>query len=196
MKSRRFSAIILASVLIGISSSHADTYELDPAHTSIGFTIRHLVISKVKGRFDKFSGTVELDAKSKPTVTAASATIETASINTAIEKRDNHLRSADFFDAEKFPHITFVGKKVAQQGDKSVVTGTLTMHGVSKEIALPFTVNGPITDPWGKSRIGIEAKTTLNRKDFGLTWNQVLETGGLAVGEEVEIEIQAEAVKQ
>jgi polyisoprenoid-binding protein YceI len=196
MKFRNLIGTFVTVVLVTSSVLAADTYNLDPNHTDVAFSIEHLVINTVQGRFKDVSGSVTLDDKNF--VTAASATIQTKSIDTGIEKRDNHLRSADFFDAEKCPTLTFEGKKVVEQGGEKALVGTLTMHGVSKEVSLSFTIKGPVKDPLGRgaSVIGIRAHTKLNRKDFGLKWNKLLETGGLAVGEEVDITINAEAVKK
>ena len=185
--------LLLFSVSTAIA---ADTYEIDPAHSSVGFSIRHLVISNVKGQFNKFSGSLTHDASAAPPVTAVSAVIDAASIDTAIAKRDEHLRSADFFDTAKHPEIKFEAKKFSKDGDKNIAHGSLTIHGVTKEIELPFVINGPIKDMGGKDRIGIEATTKINRKDYGLTWSKTLESGGVVVGDEVTIEIQAEYVKK
>ncbi len=196
MSYRRILSTMLASLAVAGPLLAADVYNLDPAHTDVAFSIDHLVINTVQGRFKEVTGSVTLDDKNN--VTEAKATIQTKSIDTGIEKRDNHLRSADFFDVEKFPTLTFEAKKIVEQGGEKALSGTLTMHGVSKEIALPFTIKGPVKDPLkrGTSVIGIHAHTKLNRKDFGLTWNKIIEAGGLAVGEEVEITINAEAVKK
>ncbi len=196
MKHRKTITILLGIAFVAVGVAAADTYELDPAHTTIGFSIEHLVISKVKGRFGEFSGTVTFDPNATPPVQTASATIKVASVDTGIQKRDEDLRSDNFLDVANYPEMKFESKKIEKQGTEYTATGTLTLHGVSKEIALPFTVKGPIKDPWGNTRLGIQARTTINRKDYGLTWNKVLETGGLVVGDEVEIEIQAEAVKK
>jgi polyisoprenoid-binding protein YceI len=189
-----FVTVLLSVALTAASVRAADTYEIDPAHSSIGFSISHLVISKVKGKFNEFTATLAYDAEAKA-LKEAGATIKTASIETGIQKRDDHLRSADFFDAEKYPEIAFKTKSIAKKDGQWVATGTLTLHGVSKEIALPFKLNGPIKDPWGSTRVGIEARLTIDRKDYGLTWNKALETGGVLVGDEVEIDIQAEFIK-
>ncbi len=181
--------IALVALLAGQAVLAADVYKLDPAHTEVGFTISHLVINTVRGRFKDAAGTVTMDG---PALVAAQATIQTKSIDTGIAKRDAHLRSPDFFDVEKFLTLTFESVK-AENGS---VTGMLTMHGVTRKITLSVTIKGPIQDPWGKERIGIHATGTLNRKDYGLTWNKLLETGGLMVGDEVGIEINGEAVKE
>ena len=171
----------------------ADTYKIDPAHSRVGFSVRHLGISNVKGVFDEFEGAVVLeDGKIKD----ASATIQVKSVNTRVQQRDNHLRTADFFDAEKYPTITFKTKRVEESGAQTVLIADFTMRGVTRELQLPVTVSQPIKDPWGKKRIGLETKARLNRKDYGLKYNQLLETGIPAVGDEVELEINAEAVME
>lgn len=185
-----FATALMASVALA-----ADTYVIDPAHTTIGFAVEHMVISKVHGKFKEFTGTVDVDLKADPMVSGAAISIKTASVDTGIDKRDEHLRTADFFDATKFPELKFEVKRVQKTDKETIAHGTLTMHGVSKEIALPFRVKGPIKDPYGNSRIGISASTTISRKDYGLTWSKTLETGGLIVGDEVELDIQVEAVK-
>jgi len=170
----------------------ADSYKIDPAHTSVGFSVRHMGVSNVKGHFDDFAGSVVLD---NGRIQAATATIQVKSVNTGIEKRDNHLRTADFFEATKYPEISFKTKKVEKSGDQTILIGDFTMRGVTKELRLPVTVSGPVKDPQGNTRIGLEAKATVNRKDYGMKFNAVMETGGLMVGDEVTIEINAEAVK-
>jgi polyisoprenoid-binding protein YceI len=176
----------VVAVLLSVTAARAaDTFKIDPAHTSVGFSISHLIISEVNGRFDDVAGDVTLD---KDAVTAAKATIQVKSIDTNIKKRDDHLRSPDFFDVEKFPTITFVGEKVEKDGDKTVLVGKFTMHGVTKEIQLPFVVKGPIKDPWGGTRLAVKAETTINRTDYGMKTM----TG---VGDEVKVLITAEATK-
>ena len=186
-----FVAVLLPSL------AGAATWNLDPAHTSVQFSVRHLMVSNVRGEFGKVSGTVEGDEKD-PTHANIQATIDTASIDTRNERRDTHLKSPDFFDVAKFPTMTFASKKVEQVGPGHFkVTGDLALHGVTREVSLD--VHGPtgeIKDPWGNSRAGAEATATINRKDFGLTWNQALEAGGVAVGDEVTITIDVEVTKQ
>ena len=190
--------IAILAVIVGYmltsTATASQTYDIDKSHASVGFTVDHLVISRVRGDFREFSGSIEMDDEGQ--VQRVSATIEVQSIDTAIENRDNHLRSADFFDAEKYPQITFKSKEVRQNDGTSVLIGDLTIHGVTKEIALPFTLKGPIQGPSGKTRIGFEAGTVINRKDYGLNWSKTIETGGLVVGEEVELQINLEAIKQ
>jgi polyisoprenoid-binding protein YceI len=190
-------SIVGILALIGLVASRpvapgADTYKIDPAHSNIGFTVTHLVINTVRGKFNEFMGTLELDGNA---LQGAQGTIQAKSIDTGIERRDNHLRSADFFEVQKYPTITFQSKRVEKKGEEAVLVGDFTMHGVTRELALPATVKGPIKDPWGNSRIGLQARAKLNRKDYGLKYNQALETGGLVVADEVELDLNVEAVK-
>ncbi|GAB7025587.1 YceI family protein [Geotalea toluenoxydans] len=187
-------AAIIALSLPAIAS--ASSWKIDADHSNMGFKVRHLMVSNVKGSFEKVAGVLELDDKDI-TKSKVDVTIETASINTNAAKRDEHLRSADFFDVAKYPTMTFVSKKVAKAGKNLKVTGNLTLHGVTRPVVL--TVD-PITkeskDPWGNLRRGTTATTTINRKDFGLVWNAGLETGGVAVGEEVAIILEIELIKK
>lgn len=172
------------------------TWGIDIVHSSIGFTVRHLVVSKVRGRFTRWTGTIRMDEKDLKR-TQVDIAIEPASVDTGVEQRDNHLKSPDFFDVEKYPTMTFKGTRVEQAKDGSLkLVGDLTMHGVTRPVTLDVEYAGSQKDPWGGIRTGFSARTTLNRKDFGLTWNQLLEAGGVAVGEKVEIDIEVEAVKQ
>jgi len=169
-------------------------WNFDPSHSNIGFAVRHLVISKVRGHFGAWSGTVELneDDLSKSRLEVS---IDAASIDTGVDKRDEHLRSADFFDAENNPTLTFVSTRVEDLGDKGLrVTGDLTIRGTTREVVLDAELTGRGNDPWGGERIGFEAKTSIDRKDFGLTWNQPLETGGVVVGSKIEIGLEVQAV--
>jgi polyisoprenoid-binding protein YceI len=194
----RISCILPVGVVVvlwGTTALGLDTYKVDPAHSSIGFAIDHMVINTVRGRFDQFDGSIIVDPENGNALQKASATIQAKSIDTDIAKRDDHLRSADFFDTEKFPTITFEGQQVKKEGNDPVLVGKFTMHGVSKEISLPFKIKGPI-QAMGSTRLALAVSAKLNRKDFGLTWNKVIETGGLAVGEEVTIQIDAEFVKE
>lgn len=187
---------ILFSVLLAAANPDAvraaDTYKIDPAHSTVGFSVTHMVINTIHGKFKEFDGSVVVDNNS---VQEAQGTIQAKSIDTGIDRRDNHLRSPDFFDATKYPTITFQSKRAEKKDGQTVLIGDFTMHGVTKELALPVTLKGPIKDPWGNSRIGLEGKAKLNRQDYGLKYNQALETGGLVVANEIEIEINAEAVK-
>jgi len=177
------------------SAEAADRYQIDPVHSSIGFTVRHMVIANVKGYFKEFSGTIYYD-ENDITRSSVSVTIKTASINTENPKRDAHLRSPDFFDAEKYPEITFKSKRILKEKDGYVAVGDLTMRGVTREIRIPFHILGKVTDPWGNTRIGVEASLKLNRHDYGISWSQTLDNGGLVVGDEVKIDLNIEAVKK
>jgi len=185
--------IVLALPALALAS----TWIIDPEHSDVGFKVRHLMVSNVKGNFEKHIGTVEINdhdiTKSKVVVS-----IDTNSINTNVPKRDEHLRSSDFFDVAKFPTMTFVSTKVAKAGkDKLKVTGDLTLHGVTKQVVLDIEgLSTESKDPWGNIRRGATATTKINRKDFGLAWNKVLETGGIAVGEEVTITLEIEMIKK
>jgi polyisoprenoid-binding protein YceI len=178
---RRFIGAAAVALVVAANARAADTYKIDPAHTSVGFTISHLVISEVSGRFNDVAGEIRLD---KDAITGAKATIQVKSIDTAIQKRDDHLRSPDFFDAEKYPTITFESTRV----ENGRVSGKFTMHGVTKEITLPVTVKGPIQDPWGNQRLAVSAETTLNRTDYGMK-------SFPGVGDDVKIKIVVEATK-
>lgn len=189
------SATLLSLVLPAFA--FATTWTIDPEHSNVAFKVRHLMVSNVRGNFEKFSGSVNInDAElAKSTVTV---NIDTNSINTNVAKRDAHLRSADFLDVGKYPAMTFVSKSVtpADAGELKV-TGDLTLHGVTREVIL--NVEGPSQeskDPWGNIRRGASANTTISRKDFGLVWNAALETGGVAVGDEVTITLEVEMIKQ
>ena len=171
------------------------TYENDPAHTSVHFSVRHMMVSNVRGEFRKTSATIKYD-RDNPANSSVEATIDASSIATHDDQRDAHLKSADFLDVAKFPTITFRSTKVQPHSGGGKLTGNLTIHGVTREITLE--VEGPtpeIKDPWGKQRIGASATGTLNRKDFGLNWNTALETGGVLVGDEVKITIEVEVVR-
>ncbi|MDA2932176.1 YceI family protein [Nitrospinae bacterium AH-259-F20] len=172
----------------------ADRYKIDPVHTFVGFAVRHLVISKVRGQFNEFSGTILYD-EDDITKSSVAITIKAASIDTRHAKRDSDLRSPDFLDVKRFPTITFRSSRVEKRGEGYVAVGTLTIHGVPREVELPFTLLGTVRDPWGNTRIGVEAALTINRKDFGIVWDGRMDNGGLVVGNKVEITIAAEAIK-
>jgi polyisoprenoid-binding protein YceI len=183
----------LLTVILASQSAFAATFAVDPDHTTVSFKIRHL-FSNVQGQFTKFDGTIDYEA-GKPGTWKASGTIDTASIDTKVEARDKHLRSADFFDVEKFPKITFKTTKVTdatQNGAK--VEGLISIHGVEKPIVLDVEIHGVGKDPWGNTRAGFTATVKINRKDFGLNWNQALETGGFLVGDEVAITLEIEGL--
>jgi polyisoprenoid-binding protein YceI len=171
------------------------TYKIDKSHSEAIFQVRHLV-TKVRGRFTDFEGAIEFN-EANPEQSSVHFTINTTSIDTAEPDRDKHLRSADFFEVEKFPQITFVSKRIVKRGAETYdVTGDLSIHGVTKEVVLPVAHMGKAKDPWGNDRIGFEAESSLNRKDYGLHWNAALETGGFLVGDDVKISLEIQAVGQ
>ncbi len=173
----------------------AGTWQIDPVHSSVEFAVTHLMISKVKGRFSDVSGSVATNGK--PDGSRIEVQIGTASIDTRDASRDTHLRSADFFDVEKFPSITFVSDAVTgASADSFRVTGDLTMHGVTKKVEMDVTGEGTGRDPWGGFRAGFSAALTVDRRDFGLTWNQALETGGVIVSNTVKIVLDIELTQQ
>jgi len=194
---------LLAAFVLAVSSLPAaatvpanasGTYSIDKAHSEVGFQVRHFV-SKVRGSFGDFTGTIQVDA-AKPEASRVEFTVKVSSIDTNEPKRDAHLRSADFFDAEKHPEIRFVGKKIAPAGEgKYDVTGDLTMRGVTKEVTLPVAFTGPVKTPFGDERAGFETSLTLNRKEFGISWNKALDQGGFMLSDDVTISINLETVK-
>jgi polyisoprenoid-binding protein YceI len=199
-KEKTMKRIMLTAAVMAILAipavAPASTWNIDPDHSNIGFRVRHMMVTNVKGEFGKFKGTLTLDdqdiSKSKVEVT-----IDTASVDTRVAKRDDDLRSPNFLDVARFPTMSFVSRKVEKAGNgKLRVTGDLTLHGVTREVVLD--VEGPSAegkDPWGNMRRGASAATQINRKDFGLTWNKALETGGVLVGDEVNIMLEVELIK-
>ena len=196
MRIIRIVTLGVAAVLMGTTAQALDTYKVDPAHTSVNFSIEHMVINTVHGRFRQFEGSITVDPDKGNALKGASGTIQAKSIDTDIERRDNHLRSPDFFDAEKFPTITFESTEIKKDGNDQLLVGKFTMHGVTKDVSLPFKLKGPIKGPLGNTIVGLEVNAKLNRKDYGLTWNKAIEAGGLMVGEDVTIQVNAELVKQ
>ena len=194
---KRF-ALISTLALLATASALAQTsnWNIDPAHSTAQFTVRHLGISNVTGNFTKVSGTVALNDKDI-TQSLVSASIDVNSVDTRVEQRDKDLKSANFFEVEKYPTIEFKSKRIASAAGKLQVIGDLTIHGATHEVTLD--VDGPtpeLTDPWGNSRRGISASTTINRKDFGLVYNNTLKTGEAMIGDNVKIQIDAELVKK
>jgi polyisoprenoid-binding protein YceI len=171
----------------------AGTWTIDPAHSSADFVARHLVVSKVKGGFSDFTGVITVDP-ADPLASSVETTIQVASIDTRDEQRDAHLRSADFFDAEQFPTITFRSTRLSEDGGDYVVEGDLTIKGVTKPVTLTLEYNGTSPDPWGGVRAGFSAETEVNRRDFGLNFDAKLDTGGALVGEKIKIHLEIEAV--
>jgi polyisoprenoid-binding protein YceI len=191
--------LLAAAVLCLIAPGllHAAPWEFDPDHTGVHFKVRHLMVSSVRGEFEKVSGKIVYD-EGDVTKSTADITIDAASVNTRVAKRDADLRSPNFLDVAKYPAITFKSKRVEKTGNGTLkMAGDLTIHGVTKEVVL--AVEGPtpaIKDPWGNTRVGGQASTKINRKDFGLVWNKSLETGGVLVGDEVEITIDVEILRK
>lgn len=169
-------------------------WNLDPDHSTIEFRVTHMVVSKTTGRFTDYAGFIDMDAEAG-TVKAIEATIKTVSVNTNHEKRDAHLRSADFLDVEHYPTITFKMKSYKKTAEGYTAVGDLTLHGVTKEITLVGQYNGATKDPWGNTRAGFSGEGKLNRKDFGMVWNKTLDSGGLVVGDEVQIRLDIECIK-
>ena len=190
---KKLLALTLATLVSG--TCWAADYQIDPTHSSVVFKVKHLAISSVPGRFGEVSGKFSFDP-SKMEASKAEATISVTSINTMDAKRDDHLKSPEFLDASKFPTISFKTTKVEKVSDAAFkALGDLTIHGVTKPVTLDVTYGGAAKDPWGKERAAFEAKTVINRKDFGLTWSKTLETGGLVVGDDVQITLEIEGVK-
>ncbi|GAB3285246.1 YceI family protein [Parasphingorhabdus pacifica] len=171
-------------------------YALDPTHTRIGFVARHAMVTKVRGMFAEFDGTIHIDGDA-PGKSSAGVTIRVGSVDTGNADRDGHLRTNDFLQVDDHPTITFASTGIEQTGDDSFdLTGDLTIKGVTQPITIPFTYEGAAQDPFGNDRIGFEGSAVINRKDFGITWNAALETGGVLVGEKVTLEFDISAVKQ
>jgi polyisoprenoid-binding protein YceI len=186
----------MSSASVTPAAAGTTTWNIDPSHSHVEFSVRHLMISTVKGRFAEVSGKVVTD-EADPTRGQVEVNINAASIDTREAQRDAHLRSADFFDAENFPTLTFRTTRIAKaSGDDLTVTGDLTIRGTTREVVLDVTSEGRVKDPWGGERAGYTAKGKIKRSDFGLTWNMALETGGVVVGDEIKISIDVELVKQ
>ncbi len=184
----------LAAFFTQNAGLNIEKYQIDPAHAFVNFSIAHFVTGKARGSFKDVSGTILLNEKDV-TKSSVEVTIKTASINTNHEGRDKHLRSADFFDVEKYPEMTFKSKRIEKQGNGWVAVGDLSLHGVTKEVSMPFTFTPPFKDPLpaGEKRMLVEAGLKIDRRDFGIVWSRVMEGGGLFVGNEVEIAINVEA---
>ena len=189
-------AITLALLVMLPVLAHADTWQIDPAHTNVEFTVRHMMISNVKGQFQKTAGTITANGNDAASA-KIDATIDASSVDTRVERRDMHLKSPDFLDVAKYPTITFKSTKVEADGpNKWKVTGDLTLHGVTKPVVLDVESSGAPISMMGKMHAGASATTKIKRSDFGLTWNKAMEAGGVMVGDEVAISIDVEAVKQ
>lgn len=176
------------------TASLSGDYTLDVSHSRLGFAARHAMVTKVRGAFGEFEGAAHVDAEN-PAASHVRVTIQAASIDTQNPDRDGHLRSADFFSVEEFPTLTFVSTDVEHDGDEWTITGDLTIKGVTRSVAIPFEFTGVATDPFGNARAGFEGGTTISRKDFGLTWNAALETGGVLVSDKVTLEFDISAIR-
>lgn len=171
-------------------------WSFDPAHTSVEFRIRHAAISWIRGSFSDWNGTLDFDP-SNPAAVGVSFTVNVASVDTGVHDRDEHLRSADFFDAERFPTMTFRGTRALSLGEGGYsLVGDLTLHGVTRQVEFDVTYPGTSVDPWGVVRAGFEAKTVLDRRDFGLVWNKTMEDAGFLVGDTVEVTLEVEAIRE
>ena len=176
-----------------LNSLTPGTWNVDPSHSGLNFTVKHLMVSKVRGRFASFSGTLNIAAD--PLQSSVTAQADVASVTTGDAGRDEHLRSGDFFEAEKFPTISFVSTKIEADGDDFVLYADLTIKGVTKNVKFELEFDGVGKDPWGNTKAGFSAEADINRKDFGLEWNAALETGGVLVGEKVKIQLDIQASK-
>jgi polyisoprenoid-binding protein YceI len=170
------------------------TWTIDPSHSSVGFVARHLMVTKVRGTFGDIDGTITI--ADDPFQSSVRATVDAASVNSGDQKRDAHLRSADFFDVENYPTIEFASKRVEERAEGFALIGDLTVHGVTREVTWDLDFDGTVQDPWGSTRAGFSATTEVNRKDWGLEWNVALEAGGLLVSDKVRLNIEIDAVKQ
>lgn len=190
MRNFKATSVLALVLLLSASLFAGEEFTIDNAHSNASFSVRHNMISNVPGRFKEISGAIWYDAKDI-TKSSVKAVIKTASIDTGNEGRDKHLRNPDFFDAEKFPEITFVSKKIEKRGNQLVAIGDFTMHGVTKQIELPFELNS-VNTPRGPI-IGVDAQTKLNRQDYGISWNRAFDNGGLIVSNDVKIDLSLEA---
>ena len=186
---RNLIAMALAGLVMSVSVASAALYKVDPSHSNVGFKVKHMMISTVTGKFGNFSGMYDLE---KGQFKSLSGAIKAESIDTGIAKRDDHLRSADFFDTAKFGDINFV----MTSATKTKMTGNLTIRGITKKVVLDIDMGGTVTDPWGNQRSGFVLSGKVNRKDFGLNWNKAIEAGGVVVGDEVKMVVEIEGIEE
>jgi polyisoprenoid-binding protein YceI len=192
MSTRPVFSMLLAAFLAAPSFARAADYTIDPSHTTVSFRVRHMMVTWVRGEFGKVSGTITYDPKA-PEKTVANITIDVVGLDTRDEKRNEHLRSPDFFDTANFPTATFVSTSAARTGDTLALTGNLTIRGKSKPVVLAVTgITSEMKDPWGNLKIGAAATSTINRHDWGVSWNKTLDAGGVLVGDDVELLIEVE----
>lgn len=198
MKTKAYGATIALILCVGMTLTQsawgADIYKLDKSHTRVGFMVRHLVISKVRGEFKQYDATILFDANDV-TESSMEGTIQVTSVDTGNEKRDNHLRNSDFFDVAEYPTISFKSRRIERKGGQYVMVGDFTMHGVTKEIEMPFAITAPMTHR-DKTRFGFSAELEINRQDYGVAYSKIADNGGLVVSDKVIIEIDGEAIKQ
>ncbi|RJP81666.1 MAG: polyisoprenoid-binding protein [Candidatus Zixiibacteriota bacterium] len=188
--------ILSTLILVLAGTASASTWETDSAHSHLGFAARHMMISKVRGSFDQFAAVLTFDEQ-ETTRSSVQLTIQAASLDTDNDKRDEHLRGADFFDAGNHPQITFTSRRVERSGDRLILIGDLTLRGVTREVAVEIEELTPaVTDPFGHRRMAVSVRTRIDRRDFGLTWNKALETGGVLVGDEVDIYAELELIRK
>ena len=188
-----FLKISLVSAILSATLFAVD-FELDKSHSAVGFSVKHLMVSNVKGKFNNFDGNFSFDAKAKK-LSSLSGSADATSIDTDNQKRDDHLKSPDFFEATKFPKLTFeMTKFTPLKGEKAKIAGNLTIKGVTKPVVFDAEISKIVQDPWGGSRMGISMSSKINRKDFGLNWNKALETGGFVVGDEVKMNVELEGI--
>lgn len=192
---KRTTVLLTLGLLVLAAGAQAADYVIDASHSSVAFKVRHMMVSKVSGTFDSFSGSAQFTAD-EPGAWSVEAVIEMSSINTNDAKRDDHLRSPDFFDVESHPEMTFKSTGVEVDGDDIMLLGELTLMGVTKPVELELEFNGEITDPWGNQRAGFSAEGKLDRRDFGMSWNKAMDKGGIVVGNDVTIDLEVELIKQ
>jgi polyisoprenoid-binding protein YceI len=187
--------LVFLSLFLTFTCRAQDTYRIDPNQSTISFAVKHMVISTVHGKFTDYDGTILLN-ENDLTKSSVNITIKTTSLNTEVIPRDNDLRSANFLDVTKYPEIVFTGRHIDKNADGYVLTGDLSMHGVTREVSIPFKYNGKVKDMAGKTRIAVEGRLTIDRRNWGIAYSKVLDSGGLVAGNEVKIDLDVEAVKK
>ncbi len=190
----KINAALLGILFAATVCAAADTFKIDPSHSTVGFTATHLTVSKTSGKFTDYVGTIQYDPNDLASF-RADVTIQVASIDTGVNDRDNHLRGEDFFDAQKYPTITFKSAALEAQGEGYVIHGDLTIRSMTKHVAIPVVISGPVKSPFGAEVIGVTGELKINRKDFGVSWHKVMDNGGLMVGDDVDIWVNLEASK-
>jgi polyisoprenoid-binding protein YceI len=187
--------VLVTSLFFAGSALPATTYEIDPNHSNVGFAVKHMLINTVRGKFREFTGVIQMD-ENDLTKSSVDVTIQAATIDTGFPRRDDDLRGSDFLDVAKFREIRFVSDRIEKQGQSYILVGNLAMHGVTKEVKIPFTYNGKTVDQTGRTRIGMEGTLVINRRDWSISYNKVLDNGGLVAANEVQIQLDIEAKKK